>query len=78
MMLKSNLIQTNPMKTLKNLREAVTKERTVYKRKYMGFRLEIIQKHDKFEAYVDGEKLDTYDTKRHAQKMIMQFVKEVD
>ena len=77
-MLTTSLIQTNPMKTLKNLREAVTKERTVYQRKYMGFRLEIIQKYDKFEAYVDGEKLDTYDTKKHAQKMLMQFVREVD
>ena len=44
----------------------------------MGFKLEIIQRYDKFEAYVDGEKLDTYDTKKHAQKMIMQFVREVD
>ena len=66
------------MKTLKNLREAVTKERTVYKRKYMGFKLEIIQRYEKFEAYVYGEKLDTYDTKAHAQKMLMQFVREVD
>ena len=66
------------MKTLKNRREAVKKERTVYKRKYMGFKLEIIQRYEKFEAYVDGEKLDTYDTKAHAQKMIMQFVREVD
>ena len=77
-MLTTTMIQTTPMKTLKNLREAVTKERTVYKRKYMGFNLEIIQKYDKFEAYVDGEKLDTYDTKKHAQKMLMQFVREVD
>ena len=77
-MLTTTMIQTTPMKTLKNLREAVTKERTVYLRKYMGFRLEIIQKHDQFEAYVDGEKLDTYDTKAHAKKMIMQFVREVD
>ena len=77
-MLTTSLIQTNPMKTLKNLREAVKKERTVYKRKYMGFNLEIIQRYDKFEAYVDGEKLDTYDTKKHAMKMIMQFVREVD
>ena len=69
---------TTPMKTLKTIRETVTKERTVYKRKYMGFNLEIIQKYDKFEAYVDGEKLDTYDTKKHAQKMLMQFVREVD
>ena len=44
----------------------------------MGFKLEIIQRYEKFEAYVDGVKLDTYDTKRHAQKMLMQFVKEVD
>tara|TARA_B100001057_G_scaffold251669_1_gene251912 strand:- start:155 stop:355 length:201 start_codon:yes stop_codon:yes gene_type:complete len=66
------------MKTLKNLREAVKKERTVYKRKYMGFKIEIIQRYEKFEAYVDGEKLDTYDTKKHAQKMLMQFVREVD
>ena len=72
------MIQTTPMKTLKNLREAVKKERTVYKRKYMGFNIEIIQRYEKFEAYVDGEKLDTYDTKAHAQKMIMQFVREVD
>ena len=77
-MLTTTMIQTNPMKTLKNLREAVTKERTVYKRKYMGFKLEIIQRYEKFEAYVDGEKLDTYDTKEHAQKMLMQFVREVD
>ena len=77
-MLTTTMIQTTPMKTLKNLREAVTKELTVYKRKYMGFKLEIIQKYEKFEAYVDGEKLDTYDTKAHAQKMIMQFVREVD
>ena len=72
------MIQTNPMKTLKNLREAVKKERTVYKRKYMGFNIEIIQRYEKFEAYVDDEKLDTYDTKAHAKKMIMQFVREVD
>jgi hypothetical protein len=77
-MLTTTMIQTTPMKTLKNLREAVTKERTVYKRKYMGFKLEIIQRYEKFEAYVDGEKLDTYDTKAHAQKMLMQFVREVD
>jgi len=77
-MLTTMMIQTTPMKTLKNLREAVKKERTVYKRKYMGFKLEIIQRYEKFEAYVDGEKLDTYDTKAHAQKMIMQFVREVD
>ena len=77
-MLTTTMIQTTPMKTLKNLREAVTKERTVYKRKYMGFKLEIIQRYEKFEAYVDGEKLDTYDTKKHAQKMLMQFVREVD
>ena len=77
-MLTTTMIQTTPMKTLKNLREAVKKERTVYKRKYMGFKLEIIQRYEKFEAYVDGEKLDTYDTKQHAQKMIMQFVREVD
>ena len=77
-MLTTTMIQTTPMKTLKNLREAVKKERTVYKRKYMGFKLEIIQRYEKFEAYVDGEKLDTYDTKAHAQKMLMQFVREVD
>jgi len=77
-MLTTTMIQTTPMKTLKNLREAVKKERTVYKRKYMGFNIEIIQRYEKFEAYVDGEKLDTYDTKAHAQKMIMQFVREVD
>ena len=77
-MLTTMMIQTTPMKTLKNLREAVKKERSVYKRKYMGFKLEIIQRYEKFEAYVDGEKLDTYDTKAHAQKMIMQFVREVD
>ena len=77
-MLTTMMIQTTPMKTLKNLREAVKKERTVYKRKYMGFNIEIIQRYEKFEAYVDGEKLDTYDTKAHAQKMIMQFVREVD
>ena len=77
-MLTTMMIQTTPMKTLKNLREAVKKERTVYKRKYMGFNIEIIQRYEKFEAYVDGEKLDTYDTKAHAKKMIMQFVREVD
>ena len=77
-MLTTKMIQTTPMKTLKTIRETVTKERTVYKRKYMGFNLEIIQKYDKCEAYVDGEKLDTYDTKKHAQKMLMQFVREVD
>ena len=77
-MLTTTMIQTTPMKTLKNLREAVTKERTVYKRKYMGFKLEIIRRYEKFEAYVDGEKLDTYDTKAHAQTMLMQFVREVD
>lgn len=77
-MLKTNLIQNTPMMTLKTIREAVKKERTVFKRKYDGFKLEIIQRFDKFEAYVDGEKLDTYDTKQHAQKMLMQFVREVD
>ena len=77
-MLTTTMIQTTPMKTLKNLREAVKKERTVYKRKYMGFNIEIIQRYEKFEAYVDDEKLDTYDTKAHAKKMIMQFVREVD
>lgn len=77
-MLTTKTIQNTPMKTLRTIREAVKKERTVFQRKYMGYKLEIIQKYDKFEAYVDGEKLDTYDTKRHAQKMLMQFVKEME
>jgi len=77
-MLTTKTIQNTPMKTLRTIREAVKKERTVFQRKYMGYKLEIIQKYDKFEAYVDGEKLDTYDTKRHAQKMLMQFVKEIE
>ena len=77
-MLTTQLIQKTPMKTLKTIREAVKKERTVFKRKYDGFRLEIIQRFDKFEAYVDGEKLDTYDTKPHAQKMLMPVGREVD
>jgi len=77
-MLTTKTIQNTPMKTLRTIREAVKKERTVFQRKYMGYKLEIIQKYDKFEAYVDGEKLDTYDTKKHAQKMLMQFVREVD
>ena len=77
-MLTTKTIQNTPMKTLRTIREAVKKERTVFQRKYMGYKLEIIQKYDKFEAYVNGEKLDTYDTKRHAQKMLMQFVKEIE
>lgn len=77
-MLKTKLIQTTPMKTLTTIREAVKKERTVYKRKYMGYNLEIVQNYDKFVAYVDGEKLDTYDSKRHAQTMIMRFIKEIE
>jgi len=44
----------------------------------MGYKLEIIQNYDKFVAYVDGEKLDTYDSKPHAQKMLMQFIKEIE
>jgi len=77
-MLTTKLIQTAPTKTLKTIREAVKKERTVFQRKYMGYKLEIIQNYDKFVAYVDGEKLDTYDTKPHAQKMLMQFIKEIE
>ena len=75
-MLTTQLIQKTPMKTLKTIREAVKKERTVFKRKYDGFRLEIIQRFDKFEAYVDDEKLDTYQSVQEKACSEIGFVEE--
>jgi len=61
-----------------DLSEAVKKRRTVYNRKLNGYKAEIIQNYDKFTAYIDGDKLDVYDTKQHAQKMLMQMIRELD
>jgi hypothetical protein len=56
-----------------DLSEAVKKRRTVYSRRLNGYKVEIIQNYDKF-----TDKLDVYDTKQHAQKMLMQMVRELD
>jgi len=61
-----------------DLSEAVKKRRTVYNRRLNGYKVEIVQNYDKFTAYIDGDKLDVYDTKQHAQKMLMQMVRELD
>jgi hypothetical protein len=60
------------------LGEAVNKQRTVYNRKLNGYKVQIIQNFDQFTTYVDGDKLDTYDSKSHAQKMLMRFIRELD
>jgi hypothetical protein len=76
--MKNRKMKTTYKELTRDLGEAIKKQRTVYNRKLNGYKVQIIQNHDKFTTYVDGDKLDTYDTKAHAQKMLMQFIRELD
>ena len=59
------------MKQFKDIRE-----RTVYNKKINRVPVKIEKKSNKFIAYVDGDKLDTYTSQKEAEKMAAEFVKQ--
>jgi len=59
------------MKQFKDLREKV-----VYNKKISRIPVKIEKKSNKFIAYVDGDKLDTYTSQKEAEKMAAEFVKQ--
>jgi len=69
------------MITFKTLREATKKKMPpgehVFSKKVGKVNLMIHKDKKGFTAYIDGEKLDTYRTKLEAEKMSVQFAKEL-
>tara|TARA_B100001939_G_C16934881_1_gene615583 strand:- start:595 stop:783 length:189 start_codon:yes stop_codon:yes gene_type:complete len=59
------------MKQFKDIRE-----KTVYNKKINRVPVKIEKKSNKFIAYVDGDKLDTYTSQKEAEKMAAEFVKQ--
>jgi hypothetical protein len=59
------------MKQFKDFRESV-----VYNKKINRVPVKIEKKLNKFIAYVDGDKLDTYSSQKEAEKMAAEFVKQ--
>jgi len=59
------------MKQFKDFRESV-----VYNKKINRVPVKIEKKLNKFIAYVDGDKLDTYSSQQEAEKMAAEFVKQ--
>lgn len=59
------------MKQFKDFRESV-----VYNKKINRVAVKIEKKLNKFIAYVDGDKLDTYSSQKEAEKMAAEFVKQ--
>jgi len=59
------------MKQFKDIRE-----KTVYNKKINRVPVKIEKKSNKFIAYVDGDKLDTYSSQKEAEKMAAEFVKQ--
>ena len=59
------------MKTFEDLRENV-----VYDKKINRVPVKIVKKGNKFDAFVDGDKLDSYASQKEAEKMAAEFVKQ--
>ena len=59
------------MKQFKDIRE-----KTVHNKKINRVPVKIEKKSNKFIAYVDGDKLDTYTSQKEAEKMAAEFVKQ--
>jgi hypothetical protein len=69
------------MKTFKTLREATKKKmpsgENVFSKRVGKVNVMVHKDNKGFTAYIDGEKLDTYRNKREAEKMGIQFAKEM-
>jgi hypothetical protein len=65
------------MKTFKELREAKAPTgKAVFSKKVKGIDIAVHKNGNKFTAYVDGDKLDTYSSQKEAEKMANEFVKQ--
>lgn len=63
------------MKTFKELREAkMPPGKQVFGKKIKGVDVMVHKQGNKFVAYVDGDKLDTYNSQKEAEKMAKEFV----
>jgi len=65
------------MKTFKELREASSKGKSVFKQKMNKITVEIMKDSKGFTAYVDGDKLDTFRSQSEAEKAAKTVVKEL-
>ena len=64
------------MKNFKEIRQKMPAGEHVLDKKIDGIQLMIHKDNNKFVAYVDGDKLDSYRTKSEAEKAATQFIKQ--
>lgn len=60
-----------------DLRQRLTEKKSVYSKKIGKVPVEVYKVGSKFDAYVDGDKLDTYKSEKEAIEMAKEFVKEL-
>ena len=65
------------MKTFRQLSEASTKGKSVFKKKMNKIDVEIMKDSKGFTAYVDGDKLDTFRSQSEAEKAAKTVIKEL-
>jgi len=62
------------MKTFRDVRNK--KEKPVYSKQVNGFQIEVRKNFGKFEAYVDGDLLDSFNNQNDAVKAATEFIKQ--
>lgn len=62
------------MKSFRDVRNK--KEKPVYSKKVNGFQIEIRKSSGNFEAYVDGDMLDSFKSQNDAVKAATEFIKQ--
>ena len=62
------------MKTFREVRNK--KDKPVYSKKMNGFQVEIRKNSGSFEAYVDGDMLDSFKSQNDAVKAATEFIKQ--
>lgn len=62
------------MKNFKDFRSK--KEKPTFSKKVDGFSLEVFKNNGRFEAYIDGDMLDSYKSQSDAVKAAQSFIKQ--
>jgi len=65
------------MKTFKQLFEKKIQGTQVFKKRIGKYQMLIQKDKNEFIVYIDNEKLDTYNSQKEAEKMGMEFIKQI-
>lgn len=63
------------MKSFSQLREASLPRGVTYSKRVKGYPTMVRKEGNKYVAFIDGDKLDSYSSEKEAVKMITQFMK---